>query len=62
MDIGAPDVIHSDSDQVVKFIWKDFPVNNHSSYRVKYKIDLYDDGKIKIPGRYDKDGWIEEWL
>lgn len=62
VDIGAPDIVDPGNGQIVKYIWKDFPVDKYSSYRVEYKIDLYGDGKIKIPGRYDRDGWSEEWL
>ena len=60
--LEAPDEIIQLSGQSYKFVWKDFPVDAHSRYQLKYKIDLYGDSKIKIPGRYDKDGWIEEWL
>lgn len=57
-----PDEITQLSGQAYKFIWKDFPVDKHSRYKMKYKVDLYGNDEIKIPGRYDEDGWIEQWL
>ena len=60
--LNMPDEITQLSGQAYKFIWKDFPVDKHSRYKMKYKIDLYGNGEIKIPGRYDEDGWIEQWL
>jgi len=60
--LDAPDEIVQLSGQTYKFIWKGFPIDHHSRYKLKYKVDLYGDNKITIPGRYDKDGWAELWL
>ena len=44
------------------FEWDKVPVNQIDRFLIKYKVDVYGDNSLMIPGRYDKDGWAELWL
>lgn len=46
----------------VQFVWKDISVDQYNRYLAKVKVDLYGDGNLTVLGRYDDDGWLEEWL
>jgi hypothetical protein len=44
------------------FEWDKVPVNQSDRFLIKYKVDVYGDNSLMIPGRYYKDGWAELWL
>jgi hypothetical protein len=60
--LGSPDEIIQLNGHEVQFVWKNIPVDQYNRYLAKAKVDLYGDGSLTVPGRYDDDGWLEEWL
>jgi hypothetical protein len=42
--------------------WNGISLNEDDKLYIKYKIDVYGDGKITLPNAFDADGWEEVWL
>lgn len=38
------------------------PIDGSDRFLMKYKVDIHGDKTLKVPGRFDEDGWAEIWI
>ena len=60
--LPIPDNIQRISGQHWVFKWNDIPLDRGDRFLMKYKVDVHGDNALKVPGRFDEDGWAELWL
>jgi hypothetical protein len=63
--VGVPDTINMPSKESAGawlYEWNGISLNEDDKLYIKYKIDVYGDGKITLPNAFDADGWEEVWL
>ena len=60
--LSIPSSITKINGQNWVFEWDKVPVKQSDRFLIKYKVNVYGDNSLMIPGRYDNDGWAELWL